>query len=253
MLYIEKNSNSRGANALRNACHALDSTPDTEASYDKLDSSVRREVLESLLQEQGHVCAYCMRRICLSGHPKAKVGNTAAIEHYIVQNPSEEYRERLPDELKSYDERAYSIDYKNLLAVCPGGSEGATAQCCDKSRTLKSNVNQPLRIDPTNETHIKRIEYYTDGRIYSNNPDHNVDLDQLLNLNEPAFSFAQNRLATLQSLQRKIQDTFSGEISLEQWTKYRNSLVAAEATEKPPYLGILLWWLDKKIRKASRR
>lgn len=33
------------------------------ASYEQMDKDVKDELLEKLLNEQGHICAYCMRRI----------------------------------------------------------------------------------------------------------------------------------------------------------------------------------------------
>lgn len=35
----------------------------TDASYAGMKSDLKKEILDSLLQEQGHICAYCMRRI----------------------------------------------------------------------------------------------------------------------------------------------------------------------------------------------
>ena len=33
------------------------------ASYEEMDKSVKEDLLDQLLQEQGHICAYCMKRI----------------------------------------------------------------------------------------------------------------------------------------------------------------------------------------------
>ena len=34
-----------------------------EASYENMDSNLKTIVLNQLMREQGHLCAYCMRRI----------------------------------------------------------------------------------------------------------------------------------------------------------------------------------------------
>ena len=31
------------------------------ASYEQMDKDVKEDLLEKLLEEQGHICAYCMR------------------------------------------------------------------------------------------------------------------------------------------------------------------------------------------------
>ena len=48
------------------------------SSYKDMPSTIKTVVLESLMEEQGHLCAYCMRRIPVKkGYPKA------TIEHLI--------------------------------------------------------------------------------------------------------------------------------------------------------------------------
>lgn len=60
--------------ALTKAKRAMRNTPDTTFNYTALRGESKREVLEALLAEQGHLCAYCACRI--------GVGNRlATIEH----------------------------------------------------------------------------------------------------------------------------------------------------------------------------
>ena len=49
-------------------------------TYDDLGGRIKAIIRESLLDEQGFICAYCMGRI---------YGDTCTIEHYISQNPHE--------------------------------------------------------------------------------------------------------------------------------------------------------------------
>lgn len=71
------------------------------ASYADMPSDVKKKVIESLLSEQGHLCAYCMSRIDGGKH-------RATIEHCIPQSASTE-KERL--------------NYKNMAAVCWGNRD----------------------------------------------------------------------------------------------------------------------------------
>ena len=73
------------------------------------DADVKKTLRESLLKEQGYLCAYCMRRINDAQDTK--------IEHYKARTPENE------------------LQYHNLLAVCKGGEDGLpSARCCDTKK-----------------------------------------------------------------------------------------------------------------------
>jgi uncharacterized protein (TIGR02646 family) len=113
------------------------------------------ELRESLLQEQGYLCCYCMRRIAAS---------TMKIEHWASQS---QYRES-------------ALSYDNLLGACYGG-EGKpfAAQHCD---THKGNT--PLTLNPVQVGDCERLIRYTaSGEILSDVPQIDTDLNETLNLN----------------------------------------------------------------------
>ena len=56
------------------------------ASYEEMDKSVKADLLEKLLREQGHICAYCMKRIPESRKLPAGVV-PVTIEHWLPRNP----------------------------------------------------------------------------------------------------------------------------------------------------------------------
>lgn len=96
------------------------------ASFEDMDKEVKDELLEKLLVEQGHICAYCMRRI-----PERRalpVGvSPVTIEHWFPRNP------------KSKEDIGQGLNYRNMFAVCSGNrgcgeEEGLT---CDASRGNK--------------------------------------------------------------------------------------------------------------------
>ena len=63
-----------------------------QAHFDDMPPDVKADLRKSLLEEQGYLCAYCMRRIH-DDHNEVK------IEHYEPRNAQNE------------------LDYSNLLAV----------------------------------------------------------------------------------------------------------------------------------------
>lgn len=56
-----------------------------DASYEQMDKEVKDELLERLLQEQGHICAYCMKRIPESRKLPTGVA-PVTIEHWYPRN-----------------------------------------------------------------------------------------------------------------------------------------------------------------------
>lgn len=67
--------------ALTEAKRDIRNTPDAPFDYSSLQGENKRKVLEALVVEQGHLCAYCMCRIGTDNSP-------ATIEHIIPQHPT---------------------------------------------------------------------------------------------------------------------------------------------------------------------
>lgn len=83
------------------------------SSYKGLPSHTKDELRESLLKDQGYICAYCMK-------PIHKVNDTK-VEHYIPQ------------------ENANELDYHNLLAVCTGNEGQSAAPFLQRAKTKYEN------------------------------------------------------------------------------------------------------------------
>lgn len=194
------------------------------ATYDDMPKAVHDAVLDSLMQEQGYLCAYCMRRI-----PQKGKTPSATIEHWDPQS-------------KTCTDKA--LDYRNMLAVCNGnrGCGSKEYMTCDAKRG-----NTPLTVYPLNPLTLSSIQYKSDGRIFSPNSDINTDLDVTLNLNCSQVGLVESRRRALQALQSKLKKKYpTGDIALpclKLLQMYRSQ------PTKTPYLGILIWWLQKHIRK----
>lgn len=188
------------------------------ASYNGMSTDYKNDIRQRLLDEQGYICAYCMRRISLE--------NTQ-IEHYLPRRPDGVHQDT-------------DLLYSNMLGVCQGNKGSPPKnQTCDTHRG-----NKPLTVNPVEKHTIDTIAYKPNGQIYSANPAINIDLQCTLNLN---FSgLCDLRMQTLNSLKRELIKRKSD----GSWEKiarsYRDKLVAKAV--KDEYVGILIWYLNQKLR-----
>lgn len=193
------------------------------SSYSGMQSEIKKKILESLLAEQGNLCAYCMCRIS-----DEEGENRATIEHCKPQSV-------FPEK---------SLDYKNMVAVCSGNRENHIEKdmTCDAKKG-----NQLLKvIDVFDERTLDIIAYKSDGTIFSENSDADEDLDLRLNLNCPARQLKECRKAALIKMQATIAQNFKGKTAPKQ---YFEKLLCEilHKKEKIPFCGILIWWLKRKI------
>jgi hypothetical protein len=123
-------------------------TDDWRPSWGAMDGHTKRLLQRSLVEEQGYLCAYCMRRI--SHEPEVHAQGThrpqCHVDHVIArshqQHPtselSEEVRRRLEISGASLDD--LDIAYGNLVACCPNTDEKRRLECGD----LKGDRDLPL-------------------------------------------------------------------------------------------------------------
>ncbi len=111
------------------------------------------ELVRSLLDEQGYICAYCERRIpCRDAEKGTKGAEDHRIEHL---EPQEVARET--------DDNS-DLDYNNMVICCPGNiaQDGESQYHCDKKKEDK-----PLKISPLNAAMTATITFTSSGRIGS--------------------------------------------------------------------------------------
>lgn len=167
--------------ALTEAKRIIRNTPDATYCYESLRGESKRKVLEALLAEQGHLCAYCMCRIGTDGHP-------ATIEHLIPQHPTD-----------SAVNGELSLAYHNLVAVCDGRG-GAT---CDKRRG-----NASMTVDPTRRHTLESIYYHRDGRIDVKDESVQHDIQTTLGLNNARTNLCANRFESMRAIEKVVTSTF---------------------------------------------
>lgn len=188
-------------------------------SYD--DYMDKDDIRLSLLDEQGHICAYCMQRI---------TQNNMKIEHWHSQS---EY----PDE---------QLDYKNMLACCKGGEGNISEQqYCDTAKG-----NQSLKYNPSYQQHhiLLQIKYkFKDGEIYSEEQEFTQQLNDVLNLNVAMLK--NNRKIVIDEIMKQL-DKQRGTVS----AKFLQMLLA-KYTQKSvdgklqPYCGIVRYYLERKLNQ----
>jgi uncharacterized protein (TIGR02646 family) len=168
---------------------------------------------ESLLNEQGFLCAYCMKRVPHKHIEKGIERDDMKIEHRISQTTQESKVNKL------------DISYGNMFACCMG-NEGLKEkfQTCD---TKKSH--QSITINPTNANHIRTISYAPDGSIHSTDVVFDKEIKEILNLNED--NLRRQRESIFYVISRKTRTDFQ---SL--WSR----------AEKNAYLtNQIKWWNER--------
>lgn len=209
----------------------------TNARFDDMDSDVKEQLREALLREQGHLCAYCMRRI--------QGASDVKIEHFQART------------------RENELQYHNLLAVCRGGENGPVAvRTCDTKKG-----NRPLFIDPLNKSDMSRIYYTNNAEIHSSDtgrhefaykdsvgkchkgltsPDR--DLQECLNLNYENGAPRLGRRAALRKFQQLLHP-YKDEKSKKQFLKRMQKIYGEDREYLEPYIGILRWYIEKKLKQ----
>lgn len=202
------------------------------ASYADMPADVKKKVIESLLSEQGHLCAYCMTRI-----DENDSKHKATIEHCIPQAITPE-KERL--------------DYRNMAAVCWGNRDAHSNndKSCDAKRgSLKSSQQDMKKINVFDVASLTDIKYSSDGTIYSDDTEVDEDLNLRLNLNCEARRLKECRLQALHALHRSIAQKYFGKTAPQSYYQKLMEHYTAQQEMKTPYSGILIYWLNKHIRQ----
>lgn len=214
--------------ALTEAKRIIRNTPDATYCYESLRGEPKRRVLEALLVEQGHLCAYCMCRIGADGH-------SATIEHLIPQHPDD-----------SAADGELSLAYHNLVAVCDGRG-GAT---CDKRRG-----NASLTVDPTKSHTLETIYYHRDGRIDAKDESVQHDIQITLGLNNARTNLCADRFESMRTIEKVVSGTIKRR-GIENNRSAKKSVCLkilkqfeSQTDMKDEYLGVKLSLARKLVSK----
>lgn len=241
MLLIKHGATPR---ALEMAINELLNTPDTRCHYNNLyklkDTGIspKDAVLNQLLDEQGHLCAYCMRPIRHKDSKDEKESKAiiAHIEHWIPKT-------------KGTDEQ--SLDYENMLAVCSGTVEGTRKkdQTCDARKGDKI-----IKLDPRDISHIQSLSYDDLGCIRSDDPDLQTCLDDELNLNSQLPSI---RKRILEETNRHIHDVHKKNSSnipaITAILQKEISTLEKTVPFRKKFVGVTIWRLRSHVTQLMSK
>lgn len=231
MIPIKKDAEPAELTELRR--RAIERNLSPEEAYKTLKGAKKEKVRQSLLHEQGQLCAYCMCKI-----PRTDVDAGIAainIEHYVARNP-EDGRDV-----------GQGLDYNNFLAVCNGNrAEKAKHHSyvdltCDAH---KGNI-EFRKVNPCIPETLVGIFYTIDGKIDSTDPDVRTDLIDTLNLNCASSPLISEREAALSELLLDMSTV--EEYEMIDYCKNRLLAFQTEESNKTPYQGILTWYLGSML------
>lgn len=144
---------------------------------------IYKDIIKSLLKEQGYICAYCMKKIdigsCSIEHIIGQNFNANECENKLKEFDYNEIKQNRKSFLKHIDSsinindncigKINSTNYKNMLAVCKNKSH------CDKSRSKYQAKRPILYISPFNIIHMQNLKFSISGVIYYKQPSDEID------------------------------------------------------------------------------
>lgn len=195
---------------------------DDNSSYSNFsNSNGKLDVKQSLLDEQGYICAYCMDRIN---------DENIRIEHIEAQS----------------NNRELDLDYSNMIGVCKGSINNQ--RYCENNRG-----NTHLKVNPLDIKTLKEICYTKIGEIFSNDEVINTDIDITLNLNIQHIKENRKRtyLGVKQILIKKSpENKWSKELIQKELNKWKNKQRSSSGKDQlEPYCGIVIYFLEKELSK----
>lgn len=239
MIEIKKGTEPEKLKTLREKAEENHLNP--KQAYELLNrkKTLKREVRESLIKEQGGLCAYCMCKIPREGLAIGIAPIT--IEHLVPRDPEDG------------KDIGQGLDYNNLLAVCEGnrglkGTRTSSDLTCDAAKGNK----EFRKINPCKPETLESITYTLDGKIDAEDEDVRYDLIEILNLNCPTSPLVDERKAVLDEIIDEIsQMEFQEEDQINTYCEDRLQIFENEVEEKTPYVGIIIWYLKSLLQNNT--
>lgn len=206
------------------------STP--KANYDSAPKPVIRK---SLIEEQGYICAYCMQRIGEDWDANLNKYKTE-IEHYKSQH-------RHPE---------LTLIYNNMLGVCNGNAKKPNHLIhCDKKKS-EFDTSHDLSVNPLDRRCETEIKFLKNGKIYSDIPEIEYDLNEILNLNEQ--NLMNNRQLAIQTAFQNLISVHGN--STKKWNVANVKKEKAKWEKQTegkfrPYCQAVIYHLNKKIQQLA--
>lgn len=240
MIEVKKETEPEGLKKLRESL-ALSGLSQKDM-FAELKNPLKAQIIESLKNEQGHLCVYCMSRIPRKDKDPGIAETT--IEHFIPLDPEDGRN------------TGQALDYNNLFAVCHGNTKRrkkgvrrtrtADDLTCDKHR----GNTEFRKINPCKKETLQTIFYTLDGEIDASDSDVRFDLVDTLNLNCISSPLIAERKAALDMLIVELDNV--EEENLHSYCLEMLNVFMNEKSPKTPYVGILIWYLQTMITALEK-
>ncbi|EGQ9185409.1 TPA: retron system putative HNH endonuclease [Vibrio parahaemolyticus] len=215
MIEIKKTKEPKALEKYRNI-------PDSLFDGPNFTPHVKNILKDSLLKEQGYICAYCMRRI------DAK---SMKVEHLKCQ-----------DKYKELD-----LNYNNLLASCCGHSGTPLRnQTCDSRKG-----NEEITIDMFGKSipFHSHLRFQRNGRICSLNQTFDEEINEILNLNHTRL--VSNRKFVMEGLEQQLSKKKGGRTKAELIVLLSKMCTKDRDGKYIEYYAVLKNYLEKKIARLK--
>lgn len=204
--------------------------------------SATPDLINSLYEEQGYICAYCERRIpCLDAEPGTPGIEDHRIDHLRTQNASK---------ITGINT---DLVYSNMVICCPGNisRDGEANYHCDKK---KHNAN--IKISPLNGAMMSTIQFTPNGIIKSTDLQLDKEINENLNLNQSQL--VANRKATWLRVAKGMhkQNWRIGTINhlIQVWdSKHEININGKKVLAYRPFCSMVLYMLRKKQRVLTSK
>lgn len=204
------------------------------------------ELVDSLLKEQGYICAYCMRRIPI----KDRLYNKSGTDYRMTD---EDHRVEHMKSRENHDD--LKLDYSNMVICCPGhiGDEDH----CDRLKGSKD-----ISFSPHDPAFIDTLSYTSEGKIVSSNAKYQREIEGLLNLNTKLL--VRGRKAVRDEVIRNLNHICKNngnwnKATISDYLRKYESMYAVERQKEDgqterrlehyQYCGIISWYLRKKLKQ----
>jgi uncharacterized protein (TIGR02646 family) len=215
------------------------SLTEQRAKRGDFDGLQKDELREQLLNEQGFICCYCMRRI----------PQTLSLEQIEKNYPSSKIEHVLPQENPKYSDQV--LNYNNLLIACNGNhGQSPRIQTCDSSKGKREISFNPSDKNRDIENYIR---YNGEGRIFSDTSLIEYELNKILNLNTDDLKRVRAEIF------RNINNRINQEGKIRQgkdiqkrfFESEKKRLLTKQGGKFDEYCMVGVYLLNKKLAKYS--
>jgi uncharacterized protein (TIGR02646 family) len=205
------------------------------STFDNLLQNAKQELRENLLNEQGHICCYCMKRIPEKINDNSNISYEMKIEHYQCQSQHLELQ----------------LLYSNLLGACMGNKgKPKNLQTCD----TRKGDDTTLTINPLNIQNCESLfKYSANGEISSVNNDTEINrqLNEVLNLNMQTLK--ENRKQIYLEVQKKVEAESrqkpNKQVKVRYFEQERDRWLNKTDRKYKEFCMVAVYYLNKKIRQ----